>query len=317
MAFARRLIRALGVLRYRFRQIKMGSMNELSNYEERIRQIAPEVTIHSASLNREGLLNDVVIINGEIIFRFPKHEYASKHLKDEARILRLLQNYITLEVPAPLYESDDCLAYRLIPGETLRRDMLMRLSNSGQQAVADQLAQFLKELHGVPVNEIAHFEAPLADALMKYEGWVKAYERIREKVFPLLMPHVREWVTEHFESQLADRSNFEYEFKMVDTDIPPYHILFDRQKKRINGIIDFGCAGLGDPAIDLGVIIYNYGESFTDRFYRVYPEVEAYLKRARFYAGAHEVRWLLTGVERNDPWWFAVHVGSAKDVRYV
>lgn len=292
-------------------------MDKLSTYEERIRQLAPEVAVSSISINREGLLNDVVIINGELIFRFPKHEYAFKHLKDEARILRLLQNYITLEIPTPLYESDDCLAYRMIPGETLRRDLLIRLPQDDQQAIADQLAQFFKELHNVPINEVAGFEIPMADALMKYEGWVNAYERIREKVFPLLLPHVREWATEHFESHLADRGNFEYELKMVDTDIPPYHIMFDKQENRINGIIDFGCAGLGDPAIDFGVIIYNYGESFIERFYKVYPEVETYLKRARFYAGAHEVRWLLTGIEKDDPWWFAVHVGSAKDMKYV
>lgn len=291
-------------------------MNELASYEKRIRELAPEVPINSVSLNRDGLLNDIVIVNGELIFRFPKHEYGFKHLKDEAKILRLLQNYVTLQVPSPLYESDDCLAYRLIPGETLRHDMLMKLPEDDQQAVADQLAQFLKELHGVPVSDITNFEVPMADALMKYEGWVSAYERIRDKVFPSLMPHLCDWVTEHFESHLADRSNFEYELKMVDTDIPPYHILFDRRQRRINGIIDFGCAGLGDPAIDLGVVIYNYGESFVNRFYKGYPEAETYLKRARFYAGAHEVRWLLTGIERNDPWWFAVHVGSAKDMKY-
>ena len=291
-------------------------MNEPSTYEERIRKIAPEVVVNSIAINREGLLNDVVIINGELIFRFPKHEYGLRHLKDEARLLRLLQNYITLKIPSPLYETADCLAYRMIPGETLRRDMLMRLSESDQQVIADQLAQFLKELHGIPINGIADFEVPQADALMKYEGWVNAYERIRVKVFSLLMPHVRDWVTEHFESHLADRSNFEYEMRMVDTDIPPYHIMFDGWTRRINGIIDFGCAGLGDPAIDFGVIIYNYGESFVDRFYNEYPEAEVYLKRARFYAGAHEVRWLLTGIERDDRKWFAVHVGSAKDVSH-
>lgn len=294
----------------------MGGMGELSTYTERIRQLAPEIAVDSVSLNREGLINDVVIVNGELIFRFPKHEYGFKRLKDEARILRLLRNHITLDTPSPLYEADDCLAYRMIPGETLRRDLLLRLPDSDRQAVAEQLARFLRELHGVPASALADFEVPTADALMKREGWADAYERIREKVFPLLMPHAREWVTEHFESHLADGSNFEYERRMVDTDIPPYHIMYDRRRRRVNGIIDFGCAGLGDPAIDFGVIIYNYGESFMDRFYGVYPEAESYLKRARFYAGAHEARWLLTGVERNDPWWFAVHVGSAKDVRY-
>ena len=290
-------------------------MNEPGPYEKRIRELCPDLTIESISLNREGLLNDVVIVNSELVFRFAKTGFGFKDPLAEARVLHFLRNYITLQIPEPFLESQELLAYRLIPGETLRRDVLMKLAETDQQAIADQLAQFFKELHGIPLSDASAHEIPMADALMKYEGWLNVYGRIKEKVFPLLLPHLREWATEHFESYLSDKRNFEYELKVVDTDIPPYHILFDKQQKRISGIIDFGCAGLGDPAIDLGVIIYNYGESFLDRFYRVYPEAEAYLKRARFYAGAHEVRWLLTGIERNDPWWFAVHVGSAKDIR--
>jgi len=221
-----------------------------------------------------------------------------------------------MQIPEPFYVTDEVLAYRLIPGEALRRDILMRLSESDQQAIADQMAQFFKELHGVPVSEISDFKIPMADALMKYEGWMKAYQRIREKVFPLLQQHQRDWAAAHFEFHLSDKTNFEYQLKMVDTDIAPYHIMFDSQKKRINGMIDFGCTGLGDPAIDLGIVIYHCGESFMDRLYRVYPEAETYLKRARFYAGAVELRWVLAGIERNEIWWFAVHIGSAKDMKY-
>ena len=290
-------------------------MNQLASYEKRIRELFPELKIESISVNQEGLLNDVVIVNGERVFRFAKTGFGFKDPLAEANVLHFLRNHITLPIPEPLYESRELLAYRLIPGETLRRDMLLKLSESDQQAVADQLAQFLRELHGIPVSEALEHQIPIADALMKYEGWVNVYRRLQEKVFPLLLPHVREWATDHFESHLTDKRNFEYELRMVDTDISPYHILFDSQQRRITGIIDFGCAGLGDPAIDLGVIIYNYGETFLDRFHHVYPEAEAYLKRARFYAGAHEVRWLLTGIEKNDPMWFAVHVGSAKDIK--
>jgi aminoglycoside 2''-phosphotransferase len=290
-------------------------MNQLASYEKRIRELFPELTIESINVNQEGLLNDVVMVNGERVFRFAKTGFGFKDPLAEANVLHFLRNYITLPIPEPLYESRELLAYRLIPGETLRRDMLLKLSESDQQAVADQLAQFFRELHGIPVSETLEHQIPIADALMKYEGWVNVYRRLQEKVFPLLLPHVREWATEHFESHLTDKRNFEYELRMVDTDISPYHILFDSQQRRITGIIDFGCAGLGDPAIDLGVIIYNYGETFLDRFHHVYPEAEAYLKRARFYAGAHEVRWLLTGIEKNEPMWFAVHVGSAKDIK--
>jgi len=288
-------------------------MNDPSSYEERIREIFPELVIGAVRVNREGLLNDVVIVNDELVFRFAKRDFGFKDLREEASVLRLLRNHITLQIPEPFYVSDEVLAYQLIPGTTLRRDILMRLPETDQQAMADQLALFLKELHGVPVSETGDFKIPMADALMKYEGWVKVYQRIRERVFPLLQQHQRDWATDHFDFHLADASNFEYELKVVDTDIPPYHILFDSHAKRINGIIDFGCAGLGDPAIDFGVVIYHYGESFLNRFYKVYPEAKGYLKRARFYAGAHEIRWVLQGIERNDNSWFAVHIGSAKD----
>lgn len=291
-------------------------MSELEFYEKRIRDICPELTFENIKLNKAGLLNDVVIVNDELVFRFVKRDFGYKDPQEEAKLLRFLKEYITLPIPVPFYQSADALAYPLIRGETLRRDILLRLSEDDQQAIADQLAQFFKELHNVPVTEVSEFELPKADCLMKYEGWLNAYKRIQEKIFPLLMPHVREWATEHFESHLSDKNNFEYELKMAHTDIPPYHIIFNRQQKRVNGIIDFGCAGLGDPAIDFGVIIYNYGESFMSRFYRIYPEAETYLKRARFYAGEKEIRWLLTGIERNDPWWFAVHIGGAKDIKY-
>jgi aminoglycoside 2''-phosphotransferase len=290
-------------------------MNEPGPYEQRIRELFPELTIESINLNSDGLLNDVLVVNRELVFRFAKTGFGFKDPLQEAKVLHFLRKYITLQIPEPFYESGELLAYRLIPGETLRRDQLMKLAESDQQAIADQLAEFFKELHGIPLSDASEHEIPIADALMKYEGWVRVYDRIREKVFPLLLPHVCEWAMEHFESHLADTRNFEYPLTVIDSDIPPYHVLFDKQQNRISGIIDFGCAGLGDPAIDLGVMLYNYGESFVGRFYHAYPEAEDYLKRARFYAGAIEVRWLLRGIESNNPWWFAVHVGSAKDIK--
>jgi aminoglycoside phosphotransferase (APT) family kinase protein len=226
-------------------------MSELEAYEKRIREIYPDLATNSISLNQEGLLNDVVIVNDELVFRFAKRDFGYKDPEEEARVLHLLRKYITLPIPVPFYDSHEVLAYRLIPGETLRRDMLMKLTEEGQQAIADQLAQFFKELHNVPANEISELGIPMADAL-----------------------------------------------------------------KCINGIIDFGCAGLGDPAIDFGVVINSYGETFLSRFYKVNPEAEIYLRRARFYAGAIELRWVLQVIERDDPMWFAVHIGNARDMKF-
>src|SRR3954462_8055390 len=127
-------------------------MDQPGLYEQRIRELCPELTIESISLNREGLLNDVVVVNGELVFRFAKGGFGHKDLLEEANVLHLLQKHITLQIPTTFYESQEVLAYRLIPGETLRRDMLLRLAEDDQQAVADQLAQFFKVLHGIPLS---------------------------------------------------------------------------------------------------------------------------------------------------------------------
>jgi aminoglycoside 2''-phosphotransferase len=161
-------------------------MNEHASYEKRIREIAPGLEIETMRLNREGLLNDIVIVNDDFVFRFAKRDFGFKDLREEASVLRLLRKHVTLRIPEPFYASDEVMAYRLIPGETLRRDVLMKFTEGEQQAVADQLAQFFRELHGVPVGETLDFKIPTADALMKYESWVGVYGQIRQKVFPLL-----------------------------------------------------------------------------------------------------------------------------------
>lgn len=125
---------------------------ELKDYEKRVRDIRPELVIERVSLKKEGLLNDVVIVNDELVFRFAKREFGYKDLQEEANVLRFLKNYITLPIPSPFHQSPDAMAYQLIPGVTLRRDNLLRLRADDQQSIADQLAQFFKELHSVPIE---------------------------------------------------------------------------------------------------------------------------------------------------------------------
>ncbi len=74
---------------------------------------------------------------------------------------------------------------------------------------------------------------------------------------------------------LGDRRNFDYEPQLVHGDLAPYHILADKPAARLSGVIDFGVAGLGDPATDLGCLLQAYGESFVRRMRPAYPEMDA------------------------------------------
>src|SRR5688572_22705022 len=114
-------------------------MSQLGPYESRIRELFPELKVESISINREGLVNDAVVVNHELVFRFAKTGFGNTDPLAEAKVLHFLRKYITIQIPEPFYESQELLAYRLIPGETLRRDQMVKLAESDQQAVADQL----------------------------------------------------------------------------------------------------------------------------------------------------------------------------------
>ena len=108
----------------------------------------------------------------------------------------------------------------------------------------------------------------------------------------------------------------DYQPCLINGDIEPYHLLFDKASHRISAIIDFGTAGTGDPAADFACVIYNYGESFLRRMAKYYPRIKDGIDRARFWSGTLEFQWSLSGLRgRDSRWsWFTVHLGSAKDV---
>jgi aminoglycoside 2''-phosphotransferase len=65
----------------------------------------PDLRIQTYSFNNRGQNNDVLIVNEEIVFRFPRTSHGARQLRAEAAILSHLQDRVTLQVPNPLYLS--------------------------------------------------------------------------------------------------------------------------------------------------------------------------------------------------------------------
>jgi aminoglycoside 2''-phosphotransferase len=126
------------------------------------------------------------------------------------------------------------------------------------------------------------------------------YARIQEKLFGHMRPDARAWAAGHFEGFLDDVSNFKYEPVLKHGDFGPSNILFDREKQRVTGIIDFGSAGMGDPAYDFAGLLSGYGERFVEYCVDVYPEVEGFEERIRFYQGTFALLEALFGIEHGD-----------------
>jgi aminoglycoside 2''-phosphotransferase len=146
------------------------------------------------------------------------------------------------------------------------------------------------------------------------EDWLNFYADLERELFPLLMAHAREWVERLFTPLRDGRLSLNHQPALIHGDLGPYHLLYDPEAQRVSGVIDFGTAGLGDPAVDFACVIDGLGETFLRRMLPHYPGIVGALDRARFLAGTLALQWALHGLRSGDRSWFVSHIGRARDV---
>ena len=290
------------------------AMDPLPAYRDRIQECVPGLTITSIQVDRDGLMNDVVIVNEELVFRFPKNDPAWVALDEEAKVLDLVRRHVDLAVPHLEMREDDFVMYRLIPGRGLHREDILRQDAATQERLAEQLAVFLHQLHSIPSEEIERYGINPSVAARGREDWIQLYQEVESWLFPLLMAHAREWVVQHFAPLLDGSLDLNFQPALIHGDLGPYHFLYDPEERCIRGVIDFGSAGLGDPADDLANVIHGLGESFLRRMMKYNPISQALLDRSRFHAGTLELQWAVNGLRSNDLTWLVSHIGRARDV---
>jgi aminoglycoside 2''-phosphotransferase len=285
---------------------------------QRIKETFPRLEIVSIRAVADGLTNDVLIVNDELVFRFPKNEtWARELLANEIKVIELLRKFVELPLPQFEFAAEDLSVHRYIKGKPLARHDILKTTEAEQNKIAEQLGDFLRQMHGVPMPKVKQNKIAPSDTNRSRDAWLKLYEDAQKELFPLMMPHVREAVDEHFAPIATDKNFMNHEPRLMNGDFVPYHILYDEAKKKIVGIIDFGTAGTGDAATDFACVIYNYGESFLKRMTGVYPEISDGVDRARFWAGTLELQWALSGVRTKNAWWHLVSLSGASDSKLI
>lgn len=282
-------------------------MNQISAYVQRINEVYLDLVIEQAALNDTGQYSDVLMVNDSLAFRFPRYADAAARLPTEVAVLEGIQPHLPLRVPDPIYRSLETLevgkafvGYALIPGEPLTREVVQAIRDEViLDRLATQLGAFLKALHTILVEQVVAVNLPRAETR---EDYVSMYDRIQRKLFHLMRPDARAQVSHHFEAFLDNPRHFDYTPVLRHGDFGTFNLLFDRTVQSIIGVLDFGGAALGDPAVDFAGIMspVGYGESFLRRCFHVYPEIETMMDRVRFYVGTFALEEALFGVEHGD-----------------
>ena len=275
-----------------------------SDYITSIHAAYPDLRIERSRLNDEGLANDILIVNDDLIFRFPRDDEGIATIAKEVALLERIRPFVTLPIPepaccrlAPRVVGQVFAGYRMLPGEPLWRETFAALADPATiRRLAMQMATFLRALHGIPLAKVGDI-LPAPDW---HANVSDLYAQFRDALFPHLPDAARARIVAQFSAYLDDARNFAFTPTLIHGDFGAGNVLFDARAGSITGVIDFGSAGLGDPAYDVAMLL-AYGEPFVRQGFAAYPAMGAMLPRARFSLGIVPLHEALYGIEHDDP----------------
>lgn len=263
--------------------------------------------VGGARLITAGMQHLVLVVNDELIARFPRNVDARRALREEHRVLLHLSKHVSAPLPQSVARSEDFVVYRMLRGEPVTRAALARLDRRRCDRLIDDVADFLAAMHTAPLPD----EFPASPATKPPTAWLALRDRANLAVRPLLWRHQREWLASLFRPIETGELSFDFAPAMIHGDLGPYHLLHDPGSALLTGVLDFGVAGRGDPAVDLGCLLCVWGERWASGLVRRYPQLAHLADRARLIAGALPVEWAVIGLEQDQPGMLLAHLGHA------
>lgn len=259
----------------------------LNQFIERIKAAIPDIQIHSAEIMRMGEINDVVLVNDTLVFRFPRLPEDAERLENEHELLTTLWGHLPLPIPNPVFHQPDAdaqpfMEYVHLAGEPLEGHT--QEARPHAKNIATQLADFVQDMHSAPLDELA---LPVQNA-----GRKDRLPQLHKAIQTVLHPYLNENAQHHIAEVCGAYCNRpdvpDDKLVVRHGDLGPNNILIDPKTLDITGIIDFGSAGWDEPASDLGHIAFwgamEFGDDFVETFLDRYGADEALRERAGFYS---------------------------------
>jgi aminoglycoside phosphotransferase (APT) family kinase protein len=243
----------------------------------------PQYSGSSLELLGEGWDNTAYLVDGQLVFRFPRRRSAAPLIYNEARMLPYLAPLVPIRIPVPVLVGEPqgdypypFLAYEHLPGSTA---CSVRFTTEERENLAEPLAEFLATLHNLPVPPDAPEEGLGKTDLPRR---LALFQDRLTQISPFLGQRA-ENVTREVE-RLADTPPIPEEDCLVHGDLYARHVLVG-EDRALCGVIDWGDVCLGSRELDLSVAVSMLTQRGLDRFKDLYGSVsEAAWARARFRA---------------------------------
>ena len=274
----------------------------LEKYRLAITTRFPTLVVNELEYIAEGWDSLACLVNGDLIFRFPKRPDVARTLQTEIRVLPELAPTLPVAIPDFTYLADPpgpAFPYPFVGYQRLEGLAQEDWSPTEREAHwwRPLLGNFLTALHAFPVQrarELGVRDYCPADQLTAAPTWRETledfYTLVRAEVYPLLSVERQDELADYFEDFVDDDRCFKFEPVLIHADLWDDHILMDSDRQRLS-IIDFGDLAIGDPALDVSELMLPYYGGQTD---------ETFGQRRRFYGRLLPLIAILFGQNHSD-----------------
>jgi aminoglycoside 2''-phosphotransferase len=261
---------------------------------------------HDLRLHLTGWDNIAIEVDGSFYFRFARRRETYASLRKEVRLLPRLSRWLPTPVPRPRWSGTvpgrsrrPYLGYRKLPGVPLedapRRSVVPDRVRSALRRLSTELVRF-------PLAEAKRASVPGGGPASWVEGYARFYARLRRDVLPRLAARDRRPVQDLFAEFLSPTAPHRFRPVLCHRDLGPGHILWDVERGRVSGVLDWGDATIGDPAFDV-LTFDRWGKGFqiACALDRRDPSDATFLERMEFYRRVIPLHTLLFATEARDP----------------
>ena len=260
--------------------------------------------IEQWSLLGSGQNSIAILANGEWVFRYPLHRAAADSMELEVAVLRSVHGRLPVFTPDPEIFVEVAglewrvMAYPFIAGQVLGVDQINELSGSTLSRLGKDLGRFLTTLHSTPTSLFSGSNLRDKDGNQR---WASFTEDVRGILKPRITSSDWKRSNRKLGKSVEKISRFQYEPVLRHGDFGFGNFVFDG-RSRLAGVIDFGSAGLGDPAVDIAALSATNGpgDSMIDHVRQAYPLTDELLQRARIYRDTFPLQHALLGAKSDD-----------------
>jgi aminoglycoside 2''-phosphotransferase len=278
----------------------------LEDYRNWLRIQFPQAFAMDAAvvLIDSGWDSRVLEVNGQWIFRFARRPEIAGQFRKELLLLPELADHLPAALPNPEFVKLDgpnffCIGYRKLIGEPLSK-------KTATEDVATQIGTFLRSLHEFPLDAVSQLGLEVLKPERCRTGYLDFYRWIQMNVLAEVSGDIEESVRKLWEGFLDSEANFQFDPALIHSDLGIEHILIDPASDRLVGVIDWGDARIGDPALDFTGLLASCGADFVRQVIGSYARLvdSRFWERMAFYRDILPFHQMRYGLEIGDERYF-------------